>query len=114
MKQSFPKVITDLPEAEIKLRGVRGWVAQGENHQIVFFAMEPKGEVSEHSHEYPQWGIVVEGKMELTINGETKVNEKGDEYFIPVHAKHSARFLTKCRVIDFFSEKNRYKLKSGS
>lgn len=114
MKHSFPKVITDLPEAEIKLEGVKGWIAQGESHQIVFFAVEPKVEVSEHSHEYPQWGFVVEGKMELTIDGESKLNEKGDEYLIPAHAKHSARFLTKCRVIDFFSEKDRYKFKSIS
>lgn len=111
LKQGFPKVITDLPEADIQFKGVKGWIAQGESHQIVFFEIEPFAEVSEHSHDSPQWGIVVEGKIELTIGDETRVYEKGDEYFIPAHTKHSAKFLSKCRPIDFFGEKMRYKPK---
>jgi len=54
---------------------------------------------------------MIEGKMELTINGETRICEKGDEYVIPAQAKHYAKFLTKSRVMDLFSEKNRYKTK---
>jgi len=105
LKQGFPKVITDLPEADVQFRGVRGLLAQGESHQIVFFEIEPFAEVSEHSHDSPQWGIVVEGKMELTIGDETRVYENGDEYFIPAHTKHSARFLSKFRSIDFSGRK---------
>ena len=26
MKQSFPKIITDLPEADIEIKGARGWM----------------------------------------------------------------------------------------
>lgn len=111
LKHGFPKAVTDLPEADIEFKGVRGWIAQGENHQIVFFEIKPSAEVSEHSHNSSQWGIVVEGKMELEIDGKTQVYEKGDEYFIPAHAKHSAKFLTKFRSIDFFGEKARYKPK---
>jgi len=110
VKHSFPKVITSLPEADIKFEGVRGWIAQGDNHQIVFFEIEPSAEVPEHSHN-AQWGIVVEGEIELTIEGKTKVYRKGDEYFIPSQAKHSARFPIRCRVIDFFEEKARYQPK---
>jgi len=111
LKQGFPKPLTDLPEADIEFKGFRGWIAQGENHQIVFFEIERVAEVPEHSHDYAQWGIVVEGRMKLTIGGETKIYEKGDDYVIPAHAKHSAGFLTACRVIDFFGEKMRYKPK---
>ena len=109
LKHGFPKAVTDLPEADIEFKGVRGWIAQGESHQIVFFEIESSGEVSEHSHNSSQWGIVVEGKMELTIDGKSKIYEKGDEYFIPARVKHSAKFLSKCRVLDFFGEKMRYK-----
>lgn len=111
LKKEFPQVIRDLPEADIEFEGVRGWIAQGENHQIVFFEMDPLGEVAEHSHESPQWGIVVEGKIELTINNTATVYESGDEYLIPARAKHSAKFKTRVRVIDFFAEKERYKPK---
>jgi len=110
--QGFPNVITDLPEADVQFKGVRAWIAQGEKHQIVFFEMESSAQVPEHSHDYPQWGMVIEGKMELTIDGKTRICEKGDEYVIPAQAKHYVRFLSKSRVIDFFSEKMRYRTKS--
>jgi quercetin dioxygenase-like cupin family protein len=73
--------------------------------------MKSSTQVPEHSHDYPQWGIVVEGKMELTIDGKAKIYEKGDDYLIPAHARHHAKFLSESRVIDFFSEKARYKPK---
>jgi quercetin dioxygenase-like cupin family protein len=114
LENGFPEIITSLPEADINFEGVRGWISQGEEHQIVFFHMEPMGEASEHSHDYPQWGIVVEGRMELIINGKSRMCEKGDEYVIPALAKHSARFLTSCRIIDFFREKERFKPKPVS
>jgi len=110
--RGFPEVITHLPEADVQFKGVRAWIAQGEKHQIVFFEMEPSAQVPEHSHDYPQWGIMIEGKMELTIDGKTKLIEKGDDYVIPAKAKHYVRFLSKSRVIDLFSEKTRYKTKS--
>jgi len=111
LKQGFAKPITDLPEADIPFRGARGWISQGESHQIVFFQMDPIAEVSEHSHDYSQWGVVIEGRMKLTIGEKTKIYEKGDDYVIPAHVKHSAKFLTACRVIDFFGDKMRYKPK---
>lgn len=107
--QEFPKIIKDLPEAEIQFEGVRAWILQGKKHQLVFFEMQPNAKVSEHSHNYPQWGMVVQGKMNLTINGKTKLCQKGDDYLIPAGAKHYATFLAKTKVIDLFSEKTRYK-----
>jgi quercetin dioxygenase-like cupin family protein len=56
--------------------------------------------------------MVIEGRMELTINGKARICEKGDEYVIPAQAKHYAKFHCKTRVMDFFSEKNRYRAKS--
>jgi quercetin dioxygenase-like cupin family protein len=107
----YPEVITCLPEADIPFKGIRAWIMQGEKHQLVFFEMGSLAQVSEHSHDYPQWGIVVEGRMKLTIAGKARICEKGDEYVIPAQAKHYASFLCKSRVIDFFSEKARYKPK---
>ena len=110
--RGFPDVITRLPEADIQLKGVAAWILQGKEQQLVFFEMEPSAQVPEHSHDYPQWGMVIEGKMELIIESKPKICEKGDEYVIPAKAKHYARFVTKCRVIDFFSERGRYKPKA--
>jgi len=110
--QGFPEVITLLPEADIQFEGIRAWILQGEKHQLVFFEMESSAHVPEHSHDYPQWGMVIEGRMELVIDGKPRICKKGDEYVIPAQAKHYARFLSKSRVVDLFSEKNRYRHKS--
>jgi quercetin dioxygenase-like cupin family protein len=109
--QGFPKVIKDLPEADLQINGMKGWILQGEKQQLIFFEMEPIAIVPEHSHNYPQWGMVIQGKMKLTINNQTILYKKGDEYLIPAQAKHKATFPTKARVIDLFQEKTRYKTK---
>jgi quercetin dioxygenase-like cupin family protein len=111
-KQSYPEVITCLPEADLPFEGVKAWILQADTRQLVFFEFEADANVPEHSHGYPQWGMVIDGKMELTINGKPRICEKGDEYVIPAGAKHFARFPRRTRVMDLFSEKNRYKPKA--
>lgn len=106
----FPKMIKDLPEADIPFKGVRGRILQGEDQQVVFMDIDPIGEVSEHVHS-AQFGIVLEGEMSLTIGGETKRYKKGDTYFIPEGVPHSAVFHSLFKVIDIFDEKQRYKTK---
>jgi quercetin dioxygenase-like cupin family protein len=111
-KVGYPEVITRLPEADMQFEGVRAWILQADTSQLVFFEFEANAKVPEHSHTYPQWGMVIDGKMELTISGKPRIREKGDEYLIPAGAKHFAAFPCRTRVMDFFSEKNRYKPKS--
>jgi quercetin dioxygenase-like cupin family protein len=111
--QGYPKVITDLPEADIPFKGVKAWIVQTESRQLVFFEMQPDAVVPEHSHGYPQWGMLIEGGMNLTVDGKTRIIRKGDEYLIPAHAKHSVTFLAKTRVLDLFLEKTRYKSKAN-
>lgn len=109
--RGYPEVITCLAEADIQFKGIRAWILQGTQHQLVFFEIESSAMVPEHSHRYPQWGMLIDGKMELTVDGKPRTIEKGDEYLVPAGAKHSARFFSKTRVADFFSEKNRYQPK---
>jgi quercetin dioxygenase-like cupin family protein len=109
--RGYASVITDFPEADTQFKGIKAWILQGENHQLVFFQMEADTRVPEHSHDYAQWGMVIEGEMELTIKGKTRSCKKGDEYLIPAKAKHKAHFLKKSRVMDLFSERTRYRTK---
>jgi quercetin dioxygenase-like cupin family protein len=46
--------------------------------------------------------------MELTVAGKPQIFKKGDEYLVPAGSAHSAKFLRPTRVMDYFSEKNRY------
>jgi quercetin dioxygenase-like cupin family protein len=106
----FSQVVAKLPQADITFKGVKGWLSQAKDHQLVFMDIAPIGEVAPHSHG-AQWGIVVDGEMELTIGGKKNVFRKGDSYFIPKGTVHSARFTTRTFVIDFFADRNRYKPK---
>jgi quercetin dioxygenase-like cupin family protein len=106
----YPEMISTLPEIDIPVEGVKGWLIQSENRQVVLFEIEPIGKIPDHSHG-DQWGVMLDGKMKLSIAGQTKVYENGDIYFIPAGTVHSAEFLTKVRVIDFFADKDRYQIK---
>jgi quercetin dioxygenase-like cupin family protein len=107
---AFPELITRLPEADIPIDGVRGWIVQGRDQQVVFFDIDPIGEIPPHSHG-EQWGIVVEGEMELTIGGETRRHGPGDSYHIPAGVVHGAKFLSHFRAIDVFADADRYRAK---
>jgi quercetin dioxygenase-like cupin family protein len=109
--RGYANVIKNFPEADVQFEGIRAWILQGENHQLVFFQMEANAIISEHIHEYVEWMMIIEGEMELTIEGKTSKHEKGDEVLIPAHAKHKARFLTKSRLVGLFSERARYRTK---
>ncbi|UCG26983.1 MAG: cupin domain-containing protein [Bacteroidales bacterium] len=108
MKPIFPGMITNLPEADIPFDGVKGWISQSDDHQVVFLEIEPIGAVPEHAHG-AQWGIIVEGEMVLTIGGNTKKYKKGDTYFIPDGVNHSAVFNTRTWAVDYFADRDRYK-----
>lgn len=108
---NFPALIKGLPEADIPFKGIKGWLSQGPDHQIVFMDIEPIGEVAEHSHG-EQWGVVLEGEMDLKIGGEKKTYTKGDSYYIGDGVVHSAVFKKRTYVMDMFRQKDRYKVKS--
>ena len=107
MEQIYADFITALPEADISFEGVRGWLSQAAGHQVVFLEIEAIGAVAEHKHG-AQWGIVVEGEMELTIGGVSGTYRKGDHYFIPDGVMHSAVFKRKTWAIDVFADRERY------
>lgn len=106
-EKPYPHIITNLPKAKIPLDGVEGWIAQGEHFQIVFLDIEPTGVLPPHSHS-AQFGIVIEGEMTLTIDGQGKRYYPGDSYYIPAGVEHQAEFHTHFRALDFFNEPARY------
>ena len=108
----FPEIITNLPEADIPIEGLRSYLFQGEGQQFVFMSFERSIKVVEHSHT-AQWGVVLDGEMELSIDGKKYVLTKGDTYFIPSNVKHSARVKKGYKDLTLFNQKDRYKAKSN-
>ncbi len=110
MSEIFPEPIRSLPEADIPLDGIKAYLSQAENHQILFMEFSEDSQVPEHSHE-AQWGVVVTGKIDLTIDGVERTYSKGDSVFIPKGTKHSAKIYAGYADVSFFNEKDRYKAK---
>ena len=110
MSEIFPEPITNLPLADIPLDGIKAYLSQAENHQILFMEFSEDIEVAEHSHQ-AQWSVVLAGKVDLTIEGVKRTYSKGDRVFIPKGAKHSAKVYAGYADISFFDEKDRYKAK---
>ncbi|MCZ6694288.1 MAG: hypothetical protein O6939_10340, partial [Bacteroidetes bacterium] len=61
MENFYPEMITKLPEADIPFDGVKGWLLQGNDNQVVFFDIAPIGEVAKHAHG-AQYGLVIDGE----------------------------------------------------
>lgn len=110
MSEIFPEPIRNLPQADIPLNGLRAYISQSKNHQVVFMEFAKDVEIPEHSHE-SQWGVVLEGKIDLTIDGVERTYTKGDRIFIPKGVKHSAKIYAGYADISFFNQKDRYKSK---
>lgn len=106
----FPDIISKLPEADIPIEGLHSYLFQGTGQQIVFMHFEHDVVVPEHAHE-AQWGVVLDGEIELTINGVQRIFTKGDSYFIPKNMLHNARIKKGYRDITLFNQKDRYKAK---
>ena len=110
MSSVFPDPIVSLPEADVPLEGVRAYLSQSEGHQIIFMEFSKDVTVPEHSHE-SQWAVVLEGRIDLTIDGKERTLRKGDPYFIPRGVKHSARIHAGYADVTFFNQKDRYRRK---
>lgn len=108
----LPDMITRLPEADLPFppSALKTSVLQSGQGQLVFFQIFQDVEIPPHSHK-GQWGIVVEGELEMTVGGETRKYRTGDTYYIPAGVVHSARVPAGCKAIDFFEEPDRYKIR---
>lgn len=111
MLELFPEPILSLPEADINLKGIRAHLAQGREHQIIFMSFNEDVDLPEHSHE-SQWGVVLEGRIDLIIDGIKSTYQKGDRYFIPKGVKHSGKIYAGYADMTFFNQKDRYQIKN--
>lgn len=103
----FPAPVTSLPEADLPVPGAIAWLSQGERHQVLFMQFTLDVDVAPHAHG-AQWGIVVEGEMELVVGGSSRVLRKGDRYFIPAGVVHSAGIKGGYADVTFFADGTRY------
>ena len=110
MKDIFPDPIKKFPKADMPFQSYEAYLSQGENHQIIFMQFGEDIELPEHEHE-SQWGIVLEGKIEMIIDGKKNTYTKGDRYFIEKGIRHSGKIFAGYADMTFFGQKDRYNIK---
>lgn len=103
----FPGWIEELPRVNTPFTGLEGRLMDSSHGQAVFFRASEDCEVPPHSHG-AQWGIVVTGRLELTIDGESGSYTPGDTYSIAAGQEHSARLPAGTSVVDVFQDPDRY------
>ncbi|MCA9740584.1 cupin domain-containing protein [candidate division KSB1 bacterium] len=94
--------VDSLPGVE-RVPGFIGRFVHSENMTTAFYSIKAGSPFPEHSHPHEQISNVVEGRFELTVDGETRVLEPGTVAVIPANAVHSGRAISDCRIIDVFS-----------
>ena len=70
---------------------------------IAYVNIKSGSVLPEHSHVHDQITHVLEGKLELTVGGETQIVAAGQIAVIPSSVKHSAIARSECKVIDVFN-----------
>ncbi|RPA68024.1 cupin domain-containing protein [Cyclobacteriaceae bacterium YHN15] len=95
----------DISKIEPKeiIKGFKGKFIHTENPILAFGEVEKGASIPLHSHIHEQTRQVVEGKFQLTVDGETKIYENGLVTVIPSNVVHSGVVLTNCMIYGFFS-----------
>ena len=110
MSNTFPQPIKNLPKANIPINGIKAYLSQSDTHQIIFMEFKNDVDLPAHSHA-AQFGIVLEGRIELIINKKKTIYKKGDRYYIPEGVRHSGKIYAGYADITFFNEPDRYSKK---
>ncbi len=86
-------------EAELPVKQIREGIAlravSGEKTMMTFFELHPNAFIPPHSHPHEQITYVVEGELEFTVEGESRILKKGDGVIIHSNREHSVRVLDK-------------------
>ena len=95
--------IQDIEPLEV-VPGCRMRTPFGENLMLSYLEMDEGAVVPLHDHPHEQGGILLEGRVELTIGDEVRVCEVGEMFLIPPNVPHKAVAVGgPARVLDVFS-----------
>ncbi|MBU7013379.1 MAG: cupin domain-containing protein [Theionarchaea archaeon] len=93
--------LREVKEKEI-IPGYHGKFIHTENMTIAYWNIAAGAPLPEHSHPHEQVVNVLEGTMELIMEGEPHLLEEGSVMVIPAGVPHAGRAVTRSRVIDVF------------
>lgn len=84
--------------------GCRLRTPYGENLMLSYLEMDAGAEIPLHDHPHEQAGMLLEGKLQLTIGDETRVVQPRSMFIIPPNVPHRAVAIDgPALVLDVFS-----------
>jgi quercetin dioxygenase-like cupin family protein len=83
----------------IKIKSIN----HGTNMIMTEFHLSKGAILPEHSHIYEQSGYLVQGKIRLSVNGQSQELNKGDSWNIPGGIMHKAEILINSIAVEVFS-----------
>jgi quercetin dioxygenase-like cupin family protein len=95
--------INAIPTHEV-CPGCRLRTPYGQNLMLSYLEMDEGAVIPLHDHPHEQGGMLLEGKLELTIGDETRVVEARSMFIIPPNVPHKAVAIGgPALVLDVFS-----------
>jgi quercetin dioxygenase-like cupin family protein len=104
----FPDFVRALPMVDSPIASLRGWMLRTEQALAMFYEIPEGVELPEHAHG-AQWGVILAGRIDFTIDGVTRSYGPGDTYVVPTGAPHSATIHPGFVGIDVFADADRYR-----
>lgn len=83
--------------------GFHGKFMHTKNITVAFWDAEAGSPLPEHQHIHEQILNVIEGELEFTMDGKTRVLKAGAVVTIESNVPHSAKALTDCKLMDVFT-----------
>ena len=82
--------------------GAKARFVHSEKMTLAYWNIAPGAGVPEHSHPHEQIVNVMEGELNLTVDGETQKLGPGSVVVLPPDTVHSGEAVTDCHVLDVF------------
>lgn len=104
MSFNSPFIPADAAPWEVVGGGVRRRImAHNADLMMVYVEFEGGAIGSIHTHPHTQCSYVTSGRFEVTIDGESRVMETGDSFYVAPDLAHGVRCLEAGVLIDAFS-----------
>lgn len=114
-EEVFPlEILASAYEADSPFLGMKGWITDPKKMQVVFWHAPDGLKSMAHSHPYPEWGIVVSGYCDLTVEGKSRRYRPGDCFNISAGKVHSAVMGKNYRAVDLFANPEHIKVRKQS
>lgn len=93
--------LNELPEREI-VPGFHGRFVHGEKFTLAHWHIEQDAVLPEHSHPHEQATQILQGELEIVMEGQTYRLTPGQVLVIPGGVAHSGRAISPCEAVDVF------------